>query len=66
MDNETGSKIARDPDPEYRKREEQERALDQALEETFPGSDPVNVIQPPQSPQERRNEKSDRHGGRSA
>ncbi|MBO0712123.1 MAG: hypothetical protein J2P47_12685 [Acetobacteraceae bacterium] len=66
MDNNAGSDIARDPDPQSRKREERERALDQALEETFPGSDPVNVIQPPQSPQERRNEKSDTHGGRSA
>jgi hypothetical protein len=25
------------------------RRLDQALEETFPGSDPVNVTQPPPS-----------------
>ena len=26
-----------------------DRALDEGLEETFPGSDPVNVIQPPPS-----------------
>jgi len=45
---------------------ERDRALDKALEETFPGSDPVNVTQPPKSQQERRNEKSDRSGGRSA
>ena len=65
MDNDAGSDVARDPDAQSRKREERERALDQALEETFPGSAPVNVIQPPQSPQERRNEKSVKHGGRS-
>ena len=26
-----------------------DRALEEGLEETFPGSDPVNVIQPPPS-----------------
>jgi hypothetical protein len=66
MDNETGSKIARDRESDARKRDEQDRALDKALEETFPGSDPVNVTQPPRSRQERRHEKSDTHGGRSA
>jgi len=45
---------------------ERDRALDKALEETFPGSDPVNVTQPPRSKHERRNEKSDTSGGRSA
>jgi hypothetical protein len=45
---------------------ERDRALDQALEETFPGSDPVNATQPPKSKHERRNEKSDKSGGRSA
>jgi hypothetical protein len=45
---------------------ERDEALDQALEETFPGSDPVNVTQPPKSKHERRNEKSDTSGGRSA
>jgi hypothetical protein len=39
---------------------------DKALEETFPGSDPVNVTQPPRSKHERRNEKSESSGGRSA
>ena len=42
------------------------RALDKALEETFTGSDPVNVTQPPKSKHERRNEKSNTSGGRSA
>lgn len=66
----TGSKIARDgSDANARKAEnhrDRERALDKALEETFPGSDPVNVVQPPKSKQERRHEKSDTEGGRSA
>ena len=66
MANDAGNKIARDREPDARKRDEQERALDKALEETFPGSDPVNVTQPPRSRQERRHEKSDTHGGRSA
>jgi hypothetical protein len=64
MDNDSASRLAREPDP--RKKDEQDRALDKALEETFPGSDPVNVTQPPKSRQERRHEKSDTHGGRSA
>jgi hypothetical protein len=45
---------------------EKDRALDKALEETFPASDPVNVTQPPKSKHERRNEKSESSGGRSA
>jgi hypothetical protein len=45
---------------------ERDRALDKALEETFPGSDPVNVTQPPKSKHERRNENSKTSGGRSA
>ncbi|MCC6888308.1 MAG: hypothetical protein IT536_07235 [Hyphomicrobiales bacterium] len=39
-------------------REEQrrkaERSLDRGLEDSFPASDPVNVTQPPKSPQDRR------------
>ncbi len=31
-----------------------DRALDQGLEETFPGSDPVNVTQPPHSKEDKR------------
>ncbi len=27
--------------------------LDEALEETFPGSDPISITQPPQSPYEK-------------
>jgi len=40
--------------PEKRKLDE---ALEEGLEETFPGSDPVNVTQPPPS-------KADHHGKR--
>jgi hypothetical protein len=49
--------IARDHrDPATKRRERQERrkeelddALDRGLEETFPGSDPVAITQPPHS-----------------
>ena len=30
-----------------------DRALDEGLEETFPGSDPVNVVQPAHSPMDK-------------
>ncbi len=64
---ETGHKISHDDDDaKARRHQEQQRALDKALEETFPGSDPVNVVQPPKSKQERRHEKSHTEGGRSA
>ena len=60
------SKPARRNEPENQTDKEKDRALDKALEETFPGSDPVNVTQPPKSKHERRNENSDSSGGRSA
>jgi hypothetical protein len=67
MVNDNAGKIARDRETDAStKKEEQDRALDKALEETFPGSDAVNVTQPPKSRQERRHEKSDTQGGRSA
>jgi hypothetical protein len=34
-------------------RERLDRALDEGLEESFPGSDPVNVVQPPHSPKDK-------------
>jgi hypothetical protein len=40
------------PDPNIVKdqsKDAAERALEQGLEESFPGSDPVNVTQPPKS-----------------
>ena len=64
MERTTEPKTDREPDDKVER--ERERALDKALEETFPGSDPVNVTQPPKSKHERRNEKSDKSGGRSA
>ena len=42
------TRTARKPDDEAEKRQLEE-ALEEGLEETFPGSDPVNVIQPPPS-----------------
>ncbi len=66
MDRDTAGKIDRDQDEKTRIAKERDRALDKALEETFPGSDPVNVTQPPKSKQERRNENSETSGGRSA
>jgi hypothetical protein len=36
-------------DAEAAEKRRLDRALDEGLEETFPGSDPVNVIQPPPS-----------------
>jgi len=62
----TTRKIDGDQDEKSKVEKEKDRALDKALEETFPGSDPVNVTQPPKSKQERRNEKSASSGGRSA
>ena len=62
----TTRKIDGDQDEKSKVEKEKDRALDKALEETFPGSDPVNVTQPPKSKQERRNENSASSGGRSA
>jgi hypothetical protein len=66
MDKDTAGKIDSDPHQKSRIDKERDRALDKALEETFPGSDPVNVTQPPKSKHERRNENSVTSGGRSA
>jgi hypothetical protein len=35
-------------------RQRLDRALDRGLEESFPGSDPVNVTQPPPSKEDKR------------
>jgi hypothetical protein len=35
-------------------RHKADRSLEQGLEGTFPASDPVNVTQPPKSPQDKR------------
>ena len=42
-----------------------DRALDRGLEESFPGSDPVNVTQPPPSKEDKR-DKAVKKPGRSA
>ena len=47
-------------DDEAQRKEKLDRVLDEALEESFPGSDPVSVIQPPSSPYDR----PKRSGGR--
>ena len=51
------TRTARKPADEAEKRQ-LEKALEEGLEETFPGSDPVNVTQPPPS-------KADHHVKRS-
>ena len=66
MDRDSARKTDGDQDEKSRIEKEKDRALDKALEETFPGSDPVNVTQPPKSKHERRNENSATSGGRSA
>ena len=48
-----------DPDvkhkrPRKKSDDTMERALEQGLEESFPGSDPVNVTQPPKSKEDKR------------
>lgn len=46
-----------DPDlkrpPAEKRRDPMEKALDQGLEESFPGSDPVNVTQPSPSKEDK-------------
>jgi hypothetical protein len=63
MDHDATSKLAPDSvhgplpddrrDPKDEERRRLERALEEGLEETFPGSDAVNVTQPPKSKQDR-------------
>ena len=38
-------------------KERLERSLEEGLRDTFPASDPVNVTQPPRSPQDRKERK---------
>ncbi len=56
-----GNVVRDDRDPAARRRERQDRrkeeldeALDRGLEETFPGSDPVAITQPPHSARDKR------------
>ena len=55
MENEQNAKKRRDADEAERRR--LERALEEGLEETFPASDPINVTQPPHSPQDKRDKR---------
>ena len=49
-----GEALERDPKPAKEKRKED--ALEKGLEDSFPGSDPVSVVQPP--PSKERDQKS--------
>lgn len=49
-DYEAGERKAR----EAAARRRLERSLEEGLEDTFPASDPINVIQPPQSPEDKK------------
>jgi hypothetical protein len=51
------AKIAKNADKDAEKRRLDD-ALDEGLEETFPGSDPVNVTQPPPSKADHRVKRS--------
>jgi hypothetical protein len=55
MENETHDKTQRDRE-EARKRR-LERSLEQGLEDSFPASDPINVIQPPPTVGDKRRDK---------
>lgn len=48
-----GENLSEKEKQERLEKERLDRALDEGLEETFPGSDPVNVVQPPHSPQDK-------------
>lgn len=49
----TSGKKHRESAAEKEQKERLDKALDEGLEESFPGSDPVNVVQPPHSPQDK-------------
>jgi hypothetical protein len=49
-----GDADVKNPPAQDKERDEMERALDQGLEESFPGSDPVNVTQPPPSKKDKK------------
>ena len=62
MDTDAGSTSARegergapqDRDAKDRERRRLDRALDEGLEDTFPASDPVSLVQPARSKEDRR------------
>jgi hypothetical protein len=60
MDHDTKSKTSEPRDAEAEERRRLERKLEEGLEETFPGSDPVSITQPPQSPADKRSRRNRR------
>jgi hypothetical protein len=52
-----GSASVTDPPADRRDCDPVERALEQGLEESFPGSDPVNITQPPRSKADKKDRK---------
>jgi hypothetical protein len=52
-DKKHGASEAGKDQKDRRDKERLDRALDEGLEETFPGSDPVNVVQPAHSPKDK-------------
>ena len=55
MDNKPARHQESEADAKERRR--LEKALEEGLEDSFPGSDPVSVTQPPPSPQDRNEKK---------
>jgi hypothetical protein len=49
-----GEADVKDPPAKRTDCSEMEKALEQGLEESFPGSDPVNVTQPPPSKKDKK------------
>lgn len=49
-----GNPDVKRPTPAEKRRDPLEKALEQGLEESFPGSDPVNVTQPAPSREDKR------------
>jgi hypothetical protein len=49
-----GHADVKDPPAQKKHDDELEKALEQGLEESFPGSDPVNVTQPPPSKKDKK------------
>jgi hypothetical protein len=43
------------PGEDEKERERLERSLEEGLEDSFPASDPINVVQPPPTPTDKHN-----------
>ena len=57
----TGRRGGKHRKPDAQKDKDLDEALERGLEETFPASDPVSVVQPPPSPRDK-HEASKREG----